>query len=388
MVTSRHMKHEIVVFIGSLGRGGAEVHLSQVLPDLHRRGLKVKIFLLSSKGDLYEQLQKQGVPIVSPWFGKSIQHPLIKILKLSINSLQTLCYLLFERPQIAHFFLPQTYLIAGFLSVLTRTPVRIMSRRSLNYYQHKYPPFIRTFECWLHGKMTALLGNSQKVVQQLICEEGADPKRTHLVYNGIDLAPVPEVKDMRTQLGLSRDSIVLAMVANLIPYKGHTDLINALAQLDPAQPWEVLLIGNDSAHIQADLEQSARNAGIESRVHFLGKRDDVAAILQCADIGLLTSHEEGFSNAILEAMASGLPMVVTDVGGNAEAVRNGENGYVVPPHAPAQLAEALETLLHDPQLRERFGQKSLKRQQQLFTRKACVDAYQEFYEKLLEMHKK
>jgi len=382
------MKQEIVVFIGSLGRGGAEVHLSQILPALHHRGLNVKVFLLSSKGDLYEQLQKQGVPIVSPWFGRSIQHPLGKALKLSINSLQTFCYLLFKRPQVAHFFLPQSYLIAGFLSVLARTPVRIMSRRSLNYYQQKYPAFVRKFEYWLHGKMTALLGNSQKVVQQLICEEGADPKRTHLIYNGIDLTSVPQTKDMRTQLGLSHDSIVLAMVANLIPYKGHIDLINALAQLDPAQPWEIVLIGNDSAHIQSDLQQQARDAEIESRLHFLGKRDDIAAILKCADIGLLTSHEEGFSNAILEAMASGLPMVVTDVGGNAEAVCNGENGYVVPPHAPAQLAEALQTLLHDPQLRKRFGQNSLKRQQQLFTRKACVDAYQEFYQQLLKMHKK
>lgn len=386
MVTNRQMKQEILVFIGSLGRGGAEIHLSQILPDLHRRGLEVKVFLLSSKGDLYDQLQKQGVPIVSPWFEKSVQNPLVKVLKLSINSLQALCHLLLKRPQIAHFFLPQSYLVAGFLSVLARTPVRIMSRRSLNYYQRKYPAFVRKLECWLHGKMTALLGNSQKVVQQLICEEGADPKRTHLIYNGIDLPPVPEAQDTRSHLGLAPESIVLAMVANLIPYKGHADLINALAQLDPSQPWEVVFIGNDSSHIQADLQQLARKAGIESRLHFLGKRDNVATILKCADIGLLTSHEEGFSNAILEAMASGLPMVVTDVGGNAEAVHDGENGYVVPPHAPAQLAEALETLLHDPQLRTRFGQNSLKRQQQLFTRKACVDAYQEFYQNLLKTH--
>lgn len=378
------MKQEIVVFIGSLGRGGAEIHLSQILPALHQRGVNIKLFLLDSKGDLYSQVKSQGLPILTPWFEKDTRSPLTKAIKIAINSLQVFTYLLFKRPQAAHFFLPQNYLIAGFLSVLARTPVRIMSRRSLNYYQRKYPAFIRKFECWLHGKMTALLGNSQKVVEQLISEEGADPKRTHLIYNGIDLPLVVDEQNKRSQIGVSQDSILLVMVANLIPYKGHNDLITALAQLDPSLPWEVVLIGNDTAHIQQDLQQAARHAGIHTRLHFLGKRDDVAAILKCADIGLLTSHEEGFSNAVLEGMASGLPMVVTDVGGNAEAVLSGENGYVVAPHAPAQLAEALETLLHDSQLRTRFGQHSFERQQKLFTRKACVDAYQDFYRTLLK----
>lgn len=93
------------------------------------------------------------------------------------------------------------------------------------------------------------------------------------------------------------------------------------------------------------MEGLASDLGIHKRVHFLGLRTDIADILSLADVSLLTSHQEGFSNAVLDGMAADLPMILTDVGGNAEAVLDGETGIVVPPHDPVSLAEAIDRML-------------------------------------------
>lgn len=109
--------------------------------------------------------------------------------------------------------------------------------------------------------------------------------------------------------------------------------------------WDLLIVGNNSTGIQIELEGLASDLGIHKRVHFLGLRTDIADILSLADVSLLTSHQEGFSNAVLDGMAADLPMILTDVGGNAEAVLDGETGIVVPPHDPVSLAEAIDRML-------------------------------------------
>lgn len=188
-----------------------------------------------------------------------------------------------------------------------------MSRRSMNYYLNKFPPVVRWFETWLHTKMHRILGNSRKVIAQLQEEEGVSAQKTHLIYNGITLHRTRTL-DVRADLFIPRESVVLVMVANLIPYKGHADLLAALAGMKTDHRWDLLLVGNDTSGLQAQLQQQATAGQIANRVHFLGSREDVADILPACDIGLLTSHEEGFSNAVLEGMGSGLAMVVTDVG--------------------------------------------------------------------------
>jgi glycosyltransferase involved in cell wall biosynthesis len=118
---------------------------------------------------------------------------------------------------------------------------------------------------------------------------------------------------------------------------------------------------------------------LANHVKWLGGRDDVPQLLGAADIGVLASHEEGFSNAVLESMAAALPMVVTDVGGNAEAVVAGETGYVVAPHDPAELSQAIVRLARDRQLRASMGQAGRARVARHFTLAKCVDEYEEMY---------
>ena len=175
------------------------------------------------------------------------------------------------------------------------------------------------------------------------------------------------------------------VVANLIPYKGHRELIEGLFQIERELPgdWRILLVGRDHG-IRAELEALATTCGVSHRLRFVGQRSDISALLAAADFGLLTSREEGFSNVILEGMAAGLAMIVTDVGGNAEAVVHGETGFVVPPRNPKAIGDAILEMARKPEQRKRFGAAARKRVEKEFSIDKCVKAHADLYEEMLD----
>ena len=377
--------------IGGLELGGTELHLVRTAPGLLRRGFQPVVYTLSPNGQLRSELTTAGVPVVTSglvaaltrldWLPQLLRRPLMLI----ATSATLLALLVTRRPAIVHFFLPAAYLIGGPLSLLARVPVRIMSRRSLNGYQRKRP-WLVVIERWLHPRMTVLLGNSRAVIADLR-SEGATPDQLRLIHNGLDPARFISATaraDTRTELGVAPDALLLILVANLIPYKGHADLLDALSILRDRLPadWRLLCVGRDDG-IGADLRARAADLVLDGHVHWLGQRHDVPALLAAADLGLLCSHEEGFSNAILEAMAAGLPLVVTAAGGNGEAVLDGETGFVVPVQAPDALAAAIAKLAEDGELRARFGTAGRARIERHFTIEQSTDAYAALYEAAL-----
>jgi glycosyltransferase involved in cell wall biosynthesis len=306
-------------------------------------------------------------------------------LRLTIAAGTLLAAMLYRRPTFAHFFLPAAYVTGAPLAFLARIPMRLMSRRSLNNYQGDGGLF-RFLERRLHFTMNAVLGNSLAVVQQLL-DEGVPKARLGLIYNGLlisSAAVSANREDQRGKLDLSATTLTLVIVANLIAYKGHADLIQALALAESNMPldWHLLIVGRDDG-IQDQLQRQTEEAGLAEHVRFLGARRDVPTLLAAADVGLLVSHEEGFSNAILEGMAAGLPMIVTDVGGNAEAVQHGVTGLIVPSKNPKELAAAILRLANDPAARAAFGEAGRRRVQEHFSLTACVDKYEELYRGLL-----
>lgn len=278
------------------------------------------------------------------------------------------------------------YLAAAPIALLARVPIRIMSRRSLNFYQADMW-WLSPVERLLHKTTTAILGNSLSVVRQLRDEEGVPSRKLGLIYNGVDIERFcndGSRQVTRAALGLTPTTLTLIIVANLIPYKGHRDLIESLrqCQIQLPQPWHLLIVGRDDG-IAAELQIQAAEAGIAGHISFLGARQDVPDLLKACDIGLLCSHQEGFSNAILEGMAAGLPMIVTDVGGNAEAVLDGLTGIVVPAHDPRRLAEAIAYLANKASLRTDLGAAGRRRIEEHFSLDHCVNSYDELYRTLL-----
>jgi glycosyltransferase involved in cell wall biosynthesis len=385
---TRPAASEILFVVGSLQIGGTERHIASITPKLIAAGWRITIYTLAEGGALGDELRRQGVEVISPPVrrGEGVRSLPVRIYGLFVTAAHLFSTCLSLRPRIAHFFLPASYLIGEPIAMAARIPLRVMSRRSLNIYQKRRPLFGR-LERLLHPYTNLIVGNSQSVVDQLRDEEHVAPRKLRLIYNGLDIGSYTRNNGRaaaRAALGLPPDTLVFVILANLIPYKGHADLIDALglAEREIQQDWRLLVAGRDDG-IQADLERRAVRLGVADKIMFLGQRRDVPTILSAADVGLLCSHEEGFSNAILEKMASGLPMIVTDVGGNGEAVMDGVTGFVVPPRHPQALANAIVRMAKDAELRATFGAAGRQRIVEHFSLERCVERYDALYRELL-----
>lgn len=376
---------KLLYVIGSMEVGGAEQHLLRVSSELRQRGFKPAVFAITTGGPLTQAFVEANVPVhgikLPAWIRKILPSERARVrVELVYASLALWCLYWRMRPQVVHFFLPAAYIVGGITSLAAPRARRIMSRRSLNHYQAKHLTLSR-LEHWLHTKMDAVCGNSKAVVRDLE-GEGVRSEQLRLIYNGLNLQRFARTRtrsQVRAELGIADGALVFTIVANLIPYKGHSDLIEAFGMIRQALPqdWHCLFIGRDDG-IGASLKQQAESLGIGERIHLLGSRKDVPDLLNAADIGILASHEEGFSNAILEGMAARLPMVVTDVGGNAEAVLHEVTGLVVPARAPRELSQALLAVASNPE-RNLMGEAGFHRIETVFSMEACLQGYADLY---------
>ena len=373
----------ITYIIGSLEIGGAEMHLSQVAPASKRHGVDVEVISLSPNIPLRAPFEEAGITIHAP---STTSFPLPTLLKRMVNLVKRTIFLmrllLKRREHVLHFFLPEAYILGMVVSLITRhRAMRVMSRRSMNYYQQKRR-ILGLLEHRLHPLVDAILCNSAAIKTQLIREEGVLESKVSLIYNGVS----EERMTTNTEVNPRKNApLHLVCIANLIPYKGHSDLIKALIRIkdDLPQDWQLTLIGQDRG-VKENLLSMMNQAGITSHIHFIHDCSNPVPYLPNATVGVLPSHEEGFSNAILEMMAAGLPVIATDVGGNAEAVQDGVNGLIVPPKDPVSLSTAILTLAKDGEKSQAMGQMSLKIFKEHFSLTACVDAYRNFYQTLLK----
>ena len=366
---------KVLLVIGQLEVGGTERQLLNILPEIEAPPLAITVYALRGGGRLEPAFKAAGIRTISP------AHHSRRWLGLIRTTFHLLMTMRAERPQLVHFYLPEAYLVGGLSSLLAPRCIRLMSRRSLNNYQTRWP-MIRLLERFLHRRMDAVLANSKAVLAELR-EEGVPFDRCGIIYNGVGdpaMEDLATADTLRAELGLTPTDIVFIMVANLIPYKGHTDLIAALEIARTRLPhrWAVLLIGADSG-LKVTLQEQARVARVEQHLRWLDRQDDPQQFLALADIALSTSREEGFSNAILEAMAIGLPLVATAVGGNAEAVVDGQTGLVVPARNATSLADALVRLATDASLRKKMGAAGRQRVADHFTISRCANAYRRTY---------
>lgn len=368
------------VVVGSLNIGGTEQHLSVVLPLLATRGWKIKIVLLHApkEPNLLPIFEVAGIPVLIPKKGAS------KISRIFFSIWNLWCEFRRDPKTMTHFFLPEAYLLGMIMAFLARTKACLMmSRRSLNYYQRKNY-FLKKLEWFLHRKVNFILGNSQAIVDQLQQEEKVPAQKLRLIHNGVDTqkySPAVSREMIRQSLNIAQAEWVFIIIANLIPYKGHEDLLRAFGEIREKikGSWRLLCVGRDDGILPA-LKKLAENLQIHEQVQWLGTRKEVPQLLTAADVGILCSHEEGFSNAILEAMSCGLPMVVTRVGGNAEAVVEGETGFIVPAKNPSALGEALLATMDSKS--KKMGEAARVRVQQYFSIESCVAAYEKFYQSI------
>jgi glycosyltransferase involved in cell wall biosynthesis len=373
----------IVVVTSRLDVGGTERHIARILPALQQRGLDVLVYVMERGGPLEAEIAAQGVRVEGPSAGGMLHS---SILHWPVATLALARWLRRERPDVVHFFLPRPYVFGSLAADFAGHRRRLMSRRSLTDYRDKYP-LLGSIERLLHRRTFGILGNSRAVIEQL-APEVDDPRKLALIHNGIEL-PSPVFaggrRQIRDLLQIPDAALVVAVVANLIAYKGHRDLLAALALIKDQLPasWRLVAIGRDDG-IGAELKVQAQGSGIAGNILWLGERSDVDELLSASDLFVLPSHQEGFSNALLEAMAARLAVIAIAVGGNSDAIVENETGYLVPPRDPRALAAAILALAKDVDLRRRFGEAGRDRIERHFSLRACVDRYERLYRALGE----
>ena len=226
--------------------------------------------------------------------------------------------------------------------------------------------------------MTLLIGNSLKVTEDLTKEVG-NKKQIRTLYNGVKIKKLISKEDrfrLRSELGICPETVVFIMTANLISYKGHQFLLDSLALVkdELGENWALFALGESRGNLK-NLREYAERLGLGEKVHWLGLKEDVRHFLLASDVGVLCSCEEGFSNSILEYMEAGLPAIVTNVGGNAEAVVDGKTGLVVESKNCESLSAAVLALQRNRKRRVNMGNLARKRVSELFNQKRAKRNY-------------
>ncbi len=214
--------------------------------------------------------------------------------------------------------------------------------------------------------------------------------RVQLVYDGVDLERFRHYETgqfVRDELGIGKDRLVVGMISRLDPLKGQDTLIRAIAALQKDFPnLTLLLTGEGSVRDRwycEHLEGLAKELCPPGTVIFTGIRDDIDRIMNAVDVAALPSRDEGFGLMLVEAMASGKPVVASAVGGIPEVIEDGVTGLLVPPEDSLALAKALKTLLSNQNLRITMGRAGKKRAERLFNLKTQVESIQNIYQELI-----
>jgi sugar transferase (PEP-CTERM/EpsH1 system associated) len=211
---------------------------------------------------------------------------------------------------------------------------------------------------------------------------GIPRERFEVLYNGVDcrrFAPCEHRDGLRASLGFAADELVILTVARLTPIKGHTRLLEAAAQVTAATRRRLRFLWLGEGSERTALEARIRGLGLGGHIQMPGGSDQVARYLAAADLFVLPSELEAMSNAILEAMASGLPVVAHAVGGNPELVDHGHSGLLSPPGDANALAQAIGRLVRNDAERLAMGNAARARAEQIFSLDAMLVRYADLY---------
>lgn len=357
----------------SLMRGGAETQVFLLARELRERGHPVQVVSMRRPEAYVYDLEALGIETVDLGMRSGVPDPraLVRLARAWRRF----------RPDVAHAHMVHAVLLARLARPLARVPVLVSTAHNLTEGARW-----REFAYRATDRLGDLTTNvCQAAVDRYVAVGAAPRDRIVRMPNGLDVAgfdPDPAVRErVRAALGLTDDAFVWLAVGRLEPQKDVPSLLEAARTLPPAAV--VVLVGEGPLH--AELEARRDALGLDpARVRFLGARADVPDLMRAADGYVMSSAWEGLPMVLLEAGASGLPIVATDVGGNAEIVRDGATGRLVAPHDPAALAAAMaETMALPASERAAWGRSARAHVAAEFDLGRVVDAWIARYRQLL-----
>jgi glycosyltransferase involved in cell wall biosynthesis len=333
---------KVLLVIRQLILGGAESQTYELARGLDRDRFEVVVCSLQDGGHFAGKLEAEGIPVrvvLKRWrYDVSVVPRLVALFRR-------------ERPEIVHCVMWTANMWGGLAARLAGVPRLVLSTRSLGIWKGGLHYLTGP---WTFNRADVVLANSGEVRNYMVQREGVHPERIQVIYNGLDPDRFgrrfsrEQVKRLRLELGLPSAGPVVGTVANLLPQKDYPTLLHAAAQVVRHNPAACFLLIGDGP-LRAQLETATARLGLSGRVVFAGQRNDVERCLACLDVFILCSVREGFSNALIEAMAAGLPVIATRVGGNLEAVREGDSGFLFEVGDDETLARLILRLIGNPE---------------------------------------
>lgn len=260
----------------------------------------------------------------------------------------------------------------------------ISNRRDMGFKtRHPHRVAYGLFGRYFDGIITVSNAVKNEVINRGWFKEG----KVWSIHNGInaeEFANHFDAESIKRSIGMEVNKHVVGLIGNIKGIKGIRYFLEA-ASLICAENSDVefVVIGydlNEAGNSMSDMKLFAKRMNIADKIHFLGGRNDIADLISMFDVAVISSLSEGFSNVLLEYMASGKPVVATDVGGNREAVIHGETGLLVPSENAHKLAEAITVFLDNKEMALKYGWAGRKRVEKEFTLKRMIGKYENIFE--------
>jgi glycosyltransferase involved in cell wall biosynthesis len=357
---------KLLIVINSLILAGAEVLVADLAPLLEERGIDVTFYLLKKlHGPLEARLHQRKTDF----------------LENHSNRIYSPAHVFELRPRLRDYDLVHTHLFPAQLWVALarknggKRPVFVTTEH--NTENHRRKGWLRPLDLYFYRQYDHIISNSGATHRRLFEWLPELKVESSVIENGISLSRFKNANGLnREELGVPARAPLLVSVARLQRQKDHVTILRAFAKVPSSA--HLLLVGD--GELRSELEKLAQDLGVSERTHFLGRRADVPSVLRTADIFIHATHSDGFCLAVVEAMAAGLPVVVTGVAGLTEVV--GDAGVQVAPQAADQMAEEISHLLASQSLRAELCRKGQARAQK-FDIATTADAYAALYERLL-----
>jgi len=343
--------------------GGLEKFVLDLL-DKYPPDIKPIIICLEGKGELGHQydhleiLELQKVPGIS----LKVIRQLVSLIKL-------------HKIDIVHTHNPAPHFYGAMAGLLTGRPV-IHTKHGRNYPTELKKVWLNKISSFLTNKIVAVSQNAADVCLEV---EKIPSVKVTVILNGVDTNLFCASGDNNRK---NQEVVHMGIVARLSAEKDHQTLLAACKILTKMTTDFCLEIIGDGP-LRSALEASVKDLNLEKYVSFSGMRHDVAMLLRNLDVFVLSSTTEGISLTLLEAMATELPVVATNVGGNPEVVIDGETGFIVPPQNPVEMANKLFQLIDDENLRRQMGKKGRLRVVENFSITETARQYEELYSSVL-----
>jgi len=362
-------KIHICYFIGSLKIGGAQKHVVDLINNIDHRKFEVFLVLAQNEQGFLDNLKLNSSNILvlnlRCYYDVSAFKGLIKfVMFLWKNDIDILQSYLFE-----------CNVFGAICRIFKPRMKYIMSIRNMNYNHSKLRIISIHLASYFSNYVTAV---SKKVRDYISKRERINQKKIKVIYNSVDHEYFSNIHTQFNHNRHDKSNINIACVSSLNFRKGHEFLIEAFQLAIKQSPMMKLYLIGDGKK-RKKLKKMVSALGLQNQIYFVGYILDVRKYLKHTDIFVLSSLEEGMSNALLEAMSMGIPAITTDVGGNSEVNINGKTGFVVPPRDSSALAESLLILASDRKLREKMGRNARQRIIEKFTIQRMIENYTEFY---------